>query len=195
MWYWEINRFSAYVLALYVAAQALFSTHPPNAVWNWSSSPGGTASWSSTTRYPRIPCQHRQHEDPGPRNAAVITACAEDSGEGTYSLCRAFVEMLHSGHALHCLAKSWMTHLAAELPISTTGFPECALPRMCLDCSSRRAWRPSSRSDLLSHQIAICKHSSACSQGAPSEHRGACGLQKRHQCTPRNHLWGTREWD
>ena len=71
-----------------------------------------------------------------------------------------------------------MNHLAAELPVPTSGFPEHALLRMCLDCSFRRARRPPSRPGLLSHQIAICKHSSLCSHGAPSERRGACILKK-----------------
>lgn len=76
------------------------------------------------------------------------------------SLRRAVVGMLHSGHTWHCVvAKVWMNHLATELAISTSGFPEHALPSMCLDCS-RKAWRPPSRPDLLSHQIVICKHSS-----------------------------------
>lgn len=71
-----------------------------------------------------------------------------------------------------------MNHLAAELLISTSDFPEHALPRMCLDCSFRRSRRLPSRPGLLSHQIVICKHSSPCSQGTPSERRGAFVLKK-----------------
>lgn len=100
-----------------------------------------------------------------------------------HSPCGAVAEMLHSGHTWHCVvAKVWMNHLEAELLISTSGFPEQALPRMCLDCFFRQARRPPSRPGLLSHQIGICKHSYPCSQGVPSECTGAC-LLKKGACT------------
>ena len=76
------------------------------------------------------------------------------------------------------VTKDWMNQLAAVLPISTSSFPEHALPRICLDYFLRRRRRPTSRPGLLSHQIAICKPSCLCSQRAPSEHRGACVLKK-----------------
>lgn len=111
---------------------------------------------------------HPAWAGPGPNILPV-------SHEGQ-TVCRAAVEMLHC----HCSARMWglwtwwwRNHLAAELPIASTGFPEHAFCRICPDCSSGRARQPLSRPGLLSHQIIICQHSSLCNLGAWSEHRGA----------------------
>lgn len=123
--------------------------HRTNAVRNWSSSLGGTISWYSTIGHTSILSTHPVRQQPGPEGSGSARPALGTAGRAR-SLCRVGVETLHSGQTLHCLvAKGWMNRLAAELPISTSGFPECALPSMCQDCSAFKT-RPAvpSGSDL-----------------------------------------------
>lgn len=146
--------------------------------------PGGPAPPAPPTSR-----QRRQHEDPQAPDAAVILGlCTGQQGGHILSL----QSICRNASLRTCFALS-DKKLNQPLSSKSSPFqPRASQNGLSLGC----AWtvlleEPEGHlqdQTCLSHQIAICKHSSQYSQGAPSEQRGACGLQQQHHCTPRNHM-------